>query len=141
MRDVSFAEVAEAIRKAHLPACDLVVGIGTGGTVPASLIAYKLGVPLYMEWYNFRGADNQPLYDAPKRLGHSPIPDGARHALLVDDVAVTGRTLKMAAANLENTEVTTLVLKGTADIVLMPHLDTCVRWPWHHYCKTVHTTA
>ena len=132
---VSFLQVATAIRTAKLPASDVVVGIGSGGTVPASLVAYHLGIPLCMDWYQYRDRSNRPLYPAPRLLGHGNIPDGTRRVLLVDDVAVTGRTLTAAAARLAQYKVTTLVLKGTADIVLLPHLNTCVRWPWHHYCE------
>ncbi len=133
---VSFKEVAAAIRDAQLPPCDVVLGIGHGGTVPAFLIAYRLGVPLRMDWYNYRGCDNNPVYDVPRLLGSSRLPDGARRVLLVDDVAVTGQTLKAAATRLAGLHVTSLVLKGKADIVLLPQLNTCVRWPWHHCCES-----
>ncbi len=131
---VSFVEVATAIRRARLPSCDFVLGIGRGGTVAAALIAYELGVPLHMDWYNYRDVHNRPAREAPRLLGSSPLPPDARHVLLVDDVAVSGSTLRAAAKRLQGFEVTTVVLKGRADIVLLPHLTTCVRWPWHHYC-------
>ena len=130
---VPFAAVASAIRSARLPACDLVLGIGHGGTVPASLVAYRLGVTLCIDWYNYRDSDNKPVRKRPALLMCSRIPDNARRILLVDDVSVTGRTLRAASARLANLEVTTMVLKGKADIVLMPHLNTCVHWPWHPY--------
>ena len=131
--DVSFADVAAAIRRADLPPVDVVVGIGTGGTVPAALVAYHLGVPLCMDWYQYRGPDNAPVEKSPRLLAASSIPSGATRILLVDDVCVTGSTLQAAASRLAEYDVTTLVVKGRADIVLMPNLETCVRWPWHHY--------
>ena len=123
---------------AQLPPCDVVLGIGSGGTVPASIIAYQLGVPLRIDWFSYRGPDNSPVHDTPRLLRGSHLPCGTRHVLLVDDVSVSGRTLKAAAKRFADLQVTTLVLKGHADIVLMPHLDTCVRWPWHYCCSSDH---
>ena len=128
--DIDFQDVARAIREAALPSCDLVVGIGAGGAVPASLIAYALGAPLRMVWLNYRGADNKPRYAEPRLEEDHAAPRGFRHALLVDDVSVTGKTLRAAARRLSGARVTTLVLKGTADIVLFPDLSMCVQWPW-----------
>jgi len=50
--------------------------------------------------------------------------------LLVDDVSVTGKTLKCAVENLQDYTVYTFVLKGKADYVLFPEINTCVEWPW-----------
>ena len=54
----------------------------------------------------------------------------ATRILLVDDVSVSGQTLATVQARLRNFTVTTLVLKGKADLVVFPQLATCVRWPW-----------
>jgi len=88
-----------------------------------------------MSWLNYRDANNNPMSDTPRILQQASLPQGVQHILLVDDVAVTGKTLHAASMQLGGFHVTTLVLKGRADIVLMPHLNTCVRWPWHHYCN------
>ena len=131
---VPFSDIASVIRDFPPFECDAVVGIATGGTVPASLMAYHLRVPLYMIWFNYRDDNNAPLYEGPRLLRPITLPPNLKHVLLVDDVAVTGKTLREACYKLSTIEVTTLVLKGRADIVLMPDLDTCVQWPWHYYC-------
>ena len=51
--------------------------------------------------------------------------------LLVDDVGVSGETLKLAGEHLKNFEITTMVMKGSGDIVLFPEISTCVNWPWN----------
>ncbi len=103
--------------------------------MPAALIAYRLGVPLCMDWYQYRGEDNIPMHASPQLIYRSPLPRGTAHVLVVDDVSVTGQTLRAATTRLAAFRVTTLVLKGKADIVLLPHLTTCVTWPWHSCCS------
>lgn len=128
---LTFSDIAQAIRGADLPECDLVVGIGRGGIVPACLVAYELQRPLHVAWYNYRDDHNRPRHDAPRLMRPSVLPARARKILLVDDVSVTGKTLEQAGAALCGREVTTLVLKGSANIVLFPHIQSCVAWPWN----------
>lgn len=128
---LTFSDIAQAIRGAELPECDLVVGIGRGGIVPACLVAYELRRPLHVAWYNYRDDNNRPRHDVPRLMRPSFLPVHARRILLVDDVSVTGETLEQAGATLRDREVTTLVLKGSADIVLFPHIQSCVDWPWN----------
>ncbi len=128
---MTFEEVASAIRLAKLPACDAVVGIGSGGVVPASLIAYKLQSPLNIMWINYRSADNRPQYPTPHILQDFELSADVERILLVDDVVVTGKTLAIARAQFPDIDVITFALKGKADIVLFPELSECVQWPWH----------
>lgn len=130
-RTLDFDLIAARIRGAAYPEVDAVVGIGSGGAVPAALIAFALGAPLYMARVSYRDADNQPLREAPLTLAAAQLPEEVRRVLLVDDVAVTGKSLEAARAGLEGREVVTLVLKGYADIVLFPEVNTCVHWPWN----------
>ena len=127
---LEFVEIASRLKEQILPNVDVVVGIATGGTVPASLVAYELGKPLLMLYINYRAEDNSPRYEQPKLLEILPELKPGQHILLVDDVAVTGKTLQFAAAQLENHQITTLVMKGAADIVLFPEVASCVKWPW-----------
>ena len=115
---------------------DYVVGIGTGGVVPASLIAFQLALPLHILWYSYRDSLNRPVHSKP-RLGGAPddLPDDG-HVLLVDDVSVSGKTLEEAKNYLGDRFITTLVLTGSADIVLFPALTDCVVWPWKPQVKT-----
>lgn len=128
--DLSFQEISQTIHQVELPGFDLVVGVGRGGVVPASLLAYKLGTGLAVVDINYRDDDNQPRHDAPVLLRPPSIPDGVRTILLVDDVSVTGKTLDAARDLFDGYAVTTLVMKGRADIVLFPNISSCVNWPW-----------
>lgn len=128
---LTFAEISERLHAAKLPEVDVVVGIARGGLVPAALVAHQLHVPLAMMRVNYRDDDNKPRAEVPKLLqGHDAEVTGKR-VLLVDDVAVSGSTLRFAADLLSGAaQITTLTMKGKADIVLFPEVSACVNWPW-----------
>jgi uncharacterized protein len=128
MRDLSFNEISKRINELTLTNFDLVVGIANGGTVPASLIAYKLGVDLRMIKINYRDNNNKPIHNDPVILFQENIID--KKVLLVDDVSVSGKTLEAAMKILQGNSITTLTLKGKADYVLFPEISECVNWPW-----------
>jgi uncharacterized protein len=123
-------EIAERIRNTRFPEVDLVVGIASGGVVPASLVAFYLDKPLQVVAINYRDEDNNPRYDAPQLLKKGTELITGKHILLVDDVSVTGKTLITAKDLFDDCEVTTFVLKGQADISAFPEVATCVDWPW-----------
>ena len=50
----------------------MVVGIASGGTVPASLLAHQLRKPLALVTINFRAPDNTPQRPAPELLSELP---------------------------------------------------------------------
>lgn len=131
MDSLSFRQIAERLRNAELPATDLVIGIGTGGIVPASLAAFHLNAELCIITLNYRDEQNNPRHKAPVVLS---IPPGSelegKRILLVDDVSVSGKTLQAALALLAGHQVKTLTMKGTADYVLFPEIKACVQWPW-----------
>ena len=129
--ELGFEVIAARLKEVELPSVDCVVGVATGGQVPAALVAYAIDRPLIMLGINYRAPDNSPRFDAPKVLVSAEIPPSTKHILLVDDVSVTGKTLAVAKAQLPNVQITTLVLKGSADIVLFPEIAACVKWPWH----------
>lgn len=126
---LDFPTIRARLEGLELPPADVVVGIATGGTVPASLVAYRLGLPLAVMRLNYRAEDNTPQRPRPEPLGAFSPPERGR-VLLVDDVSVSGQTLEVARALLPGLEVTTLVFKGRADIVLFPEVKRCVQWPW-----------
>ena len=128
MRDLSFKEISKRIGDLNLPYFDLVIGIADGGTVPASLVAYKLGIDLKMIKINYRDVQNRPIYNEPVILSQENITD--KKVLLVDDVSVSGKTLETAIKLLQGNSITTLTLKGKADYVLFPEISECVNWPW-----------
>ncbi|WP_209330444.1 phosphoribosyltransferase [Lunatimonas salinarum] len=130
---VDLSTISAAIRSYPFPKADLILGIARGGTFPAILIAHELGLPFRSIQVNYRNERNQPQREAPEFLSSLQLPPLSSHAtiLLVDDVSVTGKTLDKVRQALPDYHVITLVLKGKADHVLLPHLNTCVTWPWH----------
>ena len=126
---LGFDEIAARLAGFDLPEVDVVVGIASGGTVPAGLLAYRLGVPLTLLRIHYRDSDNRPQRPHPELLSPAPLPSG-RRVLLVDDVSVSGATLELAKELLTGNEVTTLVLKGRGDRVAFPEVGSCVVWPW-----------
>ncbi|MGE5365051.1 MAG: phosphoribosyltransferase [Bacteroidota bacterium] len=130
MVDISYLEIAEAIRKFSFPEIDLVVGIAEGGLVPAALAAYRTGVELRAIKINYRDENNTPRYEEPQLFSPVPSDLNGRTILLVDDVSVTGKTLDRAKALLPGCKIITFALKGKADLVLFKGIKDCVNWPW-----------
>ena len=131
---VSFESVSRAIRQTCYPAdARAVIAVLRGGRVPASLVAHHLGLPLHAIRVIFRDDANQPVSATARLTGQPPdLPDGDGTVLLVDDVSVSGATFAEAKRHLESKNIVTVVLKGRADMVLMPDLPSgCVRWPWN----------
>jgi len=124
-------EISNRLRAVEFPAVDVVVGIQTGGRIPATLLSFHLGLPLYMLPINFRDEHNNPRFDEPRVTGVCDVlpPEGCR-ILLVDDVSVSGRTLAKAKELLPGYDITTFVLKGRGELVLFPEIKPCVNWPW-----------
>lgn len=132
MIELSFLEISQKIKKFKIPKIDMVVGIGSGGVVPASLIAHQLDKPLQIININFRNIDNSIKFSEPKLLKpFELLIENKIRILLVDDVSVTGSTLRCAKKYLEKYDITTLVMKGKcADFILFPEISECVLWPW-----------
>jgi adenine/guanine phosphoribosyltransferase-like PRPP-binding protein len=132
MTPLAFEEIAARMAAWKFPAdIDGVVGIASGGVVPAALVAQRLGVGLKVIALNYRDEANAPRFEAPQLL--SPVPDlGAwRRVLLVDDVFVSGKSWHAARALLPaEVEVLPFVLKGKTEFALIRDVEGCVRWPW-----------
>jgi xanthine phosphoribosyltransferase len=132
MTPVAFSDIAMRLGEYPFPArLDGVVGIATGGVVPAVLVAQRLGLDMKTIAVNYRDETNEPRYAAPKLL--SPVPDlgGWRRVLLVDDVWVTGKSWQAARALLPSAvEVLPFVLKGKVDFALIRDIEGCIAWPW-----------
>ena len=124
-------EITRRLRAADFPAVDAIVGIQTGGRIPATLLSFHLGLPLYMLPINYRDEDNNPKFEEPLTVGDcTDLPPAGSRVLLVDDVSVSGKTLAKARELLGGYEITTFVLKGRGDMVLFPEIKPCVNWPW-----------
>ena len=128
---VTLEEVESRLRTIALPPVDAVVAIERGGRAPGELIASILDRPLGYMRLAYRDDGNAVQLEEPVVLHQTAVPCPAGgHVLLVDDVSASGATLRRSALELREFSVTTLVLKGVADIVAFPELDTCVTWPW-----------
>lgn len=131
MVPVSFTEISTRLKSMSLPETDLVIGIGTGGIVPASLVAFHLGCELQIITLNYRDENNTPRYENPVIVNMPEMPSlQGKRILLVDDVSVSGKTLKEALTHFEGLQIKTLTMKGKADFVLFPEIKDCVKWPW-----------
>lgn len=135
MTSLSFSDITGRLASWKFPdRIDVVVGIATGGVVPAALVAMRLGVEMTVMTLNYRDDANEPRYLEPRLM--SPVPElgSARRVLLVDDVYVTGKSWEAARRLLPATvEVLPFVLKGRVDFALIRDVDGCVQWPWKIY--------
>lgn len=130
MVPLSFREISERLKQTALPETDLVIGIGSGGIVPASVVAFHLNAELRVMVLNYRDEKNTPRYNEPKVLEKPGGELQGKRILLVDDVSVSGKTMQTALDQLKGLNVKTLAMKGKADFVLFPEIKDCVKWPW-----------
>jgi adenine/guanine phosphoribosyltransferase-like PRPP-binding protein len=130
--DLKFSEISRTLKQFSFPEVDIVIGIATGGTFPAILVAHQLGVECRFIHLNFRDPSNNPVHPEPVILSGKELEDIPKdqRILLVDEVSVTGKTINMALELLKGFHVKTFVLKGKGDYVLFPDINTCVNWPW-----------
>jgi len=133
MVPLSFIEIAERLKQMQFPETDLVIGIGTGGIVPASIIAFHLNAELQVMIVNYRDEKNNPRYEAPVVLQKIRGNLEGKRILLVDDVSVSGKTMNAALRQLEGLNVKTVSMKGKADFIVFPEIKECVKWPWKPY--------
>ena len=135
MTALSFSDISGRLAAWRFPErIDAVIGIATGGVVPAALVAMRLGVELKVIAVNYRDEMNEPRYPEPRLLSAVPALGYARRVLLVDDVYVTGKSWEAARRLLPATvEVLPFVLKGRVDFALIRDVDGCVQWPWKVY--------
>lgn len=135
MTPLAFEEIARRLAAWRFPErIDGVVGIATGGVVPAALTAQRLGVGLKLIALNFRDEANLPRHPAPQLLSTVPELGNWRRILLVDDVYVSGQSWHAARALLPaEVDVLPFVLKGQVDFALIRDIDGCVQWPWRVY--------
>jgi adenine/guanine phosphoribosyltransferase-like PRPP-binding protein len=132
MTPLSFSDITGRLAGWRFPdGIQCVVGIASGGVVPAALVAMRLGLELKIIALNYRDEANEPRYPEPKLLSRIPELGAARKVLLVDDVYVSGKSWHAARALLPpDIEVVPFVLKGRVDFALIRDVDGCVQWPW-----------
>jgi hypoxanthine phosphoribosyltransferase len=129
MPTMGLDDVRDRLAGLSYPETDAVVAVERGGGAPVEIVAELLGVPLGRLRFQFRNDTHAIVVPRPRLIGEVDVPAG-RRILVVDDVSVTGATLRAATDSLADREVTTVVLRGEADLVAYPELDACVRWPW-----------
>lgn len=130
MVPLSFRQITERLNQMQLPETDVVIGIGSGGIPPATMVAYHLNAELQVMVLNYRDEQNNPRYDEPRVLEKPHGHLEGKRILLVDDVSVSGKTMQAAREQLKGLNVQTLAMKGKADFVLFPEIKDCVKWPW-----------
>ena len=135
MKPLAFTDITTRLAAWKFPAgIDGVVGIATGGVVPAALVAQRLGVELKIITINYRDESNEPCFAEPRLISAVPSLGAWRRVLLVDDVWVSGKSWQTARAHLpREVEVLPFVLKGQTDFALIRDVDGCVQWPWKIY--------
>jgi uncharacterized protein len=135
MTPLDFTDISARLRRWPFPAgIDGVVGIATGGVVPAALVAQQLGVGMKVLALNYRDEANEPRYAEPRVLAPAPDIRPWRRVLLVDDVYVSGKSWHAARALLPaDVEVLPFVMKGKVEFALIRDIDGCVQWPWKVY--------
>jgi hypoxanthine phosphoribosyltransferase len=113
-----------------------VIGVASGGTIPAALVAAKLGLPLELISYSAKCGNGD------NRDHDNIVPSYTEGGLLVvDDLTDSGHTLRELSELLpQDTKFATLVHKSTASDVYMPDYfkkfvrrENCADWimfPW-----------
>lgn len=86
-------KLARKIHKQYNP--DVVVGVAHGGVFVGGALAAALALEFYPVRISRRSRDHQSK-TVPKMFGKMPKELGGRNVLLVDDVAASGETLKLA---------------------------------------------
>ncbi len=132
MTTLSFQDITTRLARWSFPeGIDGVVGIASGGVVPAALVAMRLNVELKAVAVNYRDDQNEPRFAEPRMLSAPLDVSGWRRVLLVDDVYVTGKSWHAARQLLPaSVDVLPFVMKGKVDFALIREVDGCVRWPW-----------
>ena len=95
--------------------CELILGIPRGGLVLATMLSYRLNLPLLIDCYG-------------------PTTSWSSKILIVDDIADTGKTLETVNKNLPNSTIFTMYYHRQS--VIKPHTwlyekkDEWIVYPW-----------
>ncbi len=132
MNPLALQDILARLEKWKFPeALDGVVGIASGGVVPAALVAQHLGLGLKVLAVNYRDESNEPRFAEPRVLAPPPDLGCWRRVLLVDDVYVSGKSWNVARTLIpSDVEVLPFVLKGNVEFALIRDIEGCVHWPW-----------
>lgn len=131
MKEKSFTDIAGKIRRLKFnDSFDMVVGIASGGIVPAYMIAAHLKTPLEFIWINFRNIENIPQRESPILVKPISFVFENKSILLVDDRIQSGKTLEYTRSLLKTARsVKTFSINGKADYYLFD--EECFTEPWN----------
>ena len=132
MKPPPFEEISAKLAQWQFPeGIDGVVGIASGGVVPAALVAQRLGVGLKTLALSYRNAVNQPQFAEPHLVSDVPGLGIWKRVLLVDDFWITGKSWQAARGVLSRkVEVLPFVLSGDVDFALYRDPSGSCEWPW-----------
>ena len=113
--------------------CSSIVGISRGGSIPATIIAHRLGINrLYLVAYKQNKDKLKEVYPIHQDLRSKTV-------LLIDDIADSGNTLQIVKKSLEdrNCEVRTLSIHKREDASYIPDyflykIDSLIEYPWEN---------
>ncbi|MCD4780360.1 MAG: phosphoribosyltransferase [Candidatus Omnitrophica bacterium] len=137
MKKISFIEISHRIYDSELPEFDCVIGIASGGIIPAAAIAFRTYTDFHIIYVQYRDDPRKPKHDQPRILQPFHIDKNYHSLLIVDDFSISGQTLATAKKLFPDQMIHTLVLQGKADFVLFPELTQHVLWPWSLQSKTL----
>ncbi|MFH1641425.1 MAG: phosphoribosyltransferase [Nanoarchaeota archaeon] len=127
MKKLNFNHLLRELKSIKFAKFDLIVAIGKGGIIPASLIRNILDIDMEILWLNLRDANHNIKYLKPK-LTKKFTKIKNKKILLVDDVSRTGNTFQAAKKILKENKIKTFVINGKADYNVME--GDCVKFPW-----------
>lgn len=88
---------AVAVRAAHDYEPDLVIGIATAGVIPAAVIAGMLHADFHAMKVS-RKERGEVVHPYPRVLSPTPVEAKGRKVLIVDEIATSGETMRLALA-------------------------------------------
>ena len=92
---ISFKKIKKIMYKFKKNNYDLVLGISRGGVIPATLLSYKLGLPLLVANIKTYDDKGRKLNDRDKKIFFPTIDKSIKRILIVDDISDTGETLDL----------------------------------------------
>ncbi len=132
MKKISLDVFLKELKKIKFDNFDLIVGIGRGGLIPASIISYLLKKDMKIMNIKFRDDKNKIIYKNPIIKNKNIINEFKiknKKILIVDDVSRTGKTLEAAKRFLKGNRVKTFVINGKADYSIF-NTKECLIMPW-----------
>lgn len=97
----------------HSTKPELIIGIGRGGLIPATLLSHNLGIPMLSYHLNLRDHDRDKGYETSHVVLLNKV-IGSKKVLLVDDINDTGETLTLLEERFPNTVSAVLIERSSS---------------------------